>query len=190
MPRAELPGYLEDRRHIVDPLFRALESAGVEFPFSPDPTQANPREILVRGETETRSLFRGYHVPSSGAWGSFGVFFGDCLSPVMLPENGIFYVYRTVDVARSWVSIGSQEYQNLIQQIAISQGLKIDRVSDGVDADHKLSTLHPVYYPLAGTATFHTDLSLEKAFMIIPTGNATDRIRKDLPTSILGKIVT
>lgn len=150
-----------------------LASLGVNLPAIPNPNQLLPRPWLVRGEPKINPLISGLLQPQSGQFGTRGVFFGECLSPTMLPEHGVIYVYSN-SVVPKWVNLKSRMFDRLLKSIATKQNLDIHRIGEAAAAYETVYSKYPVFSPTEGICTIPKPLPVEQARHIIIVGQHHD----------------
>lgn len=190
---SESPRGVEEKQHIVKPLVAALSANGVNFPSNPTvESLVGPRQWLIRGENSTSRLLLEDRTltPQPGQMGSHGVFFGDCIAPLMLPEQGVYYVYPTAQVSQDWLRIPSPEYRKLAERIREKNGLRADSVGDALNADSLIYKSSATYSPKDGIATSPRPLPIQSAHLILLTeGLLTPQQLQGLPETIRNKVV-
>ena len=158
-----------------------------------DPHVEAPREWLIRGESHKERLLKPAEhpfVPQSGEWGTYGIFFGDCMKPLMYPHSGAYYLYRTEDLRSDWLVDPSEEYEKTLSEIAEKEHLKMTSVTQGVQAIDMVYHQNNIYQAKRGIATLHSSLAVEKASAIVYTSNflSSDELAS-VPSSVRDKLV-
>ena len=188
-------GYAEQILSQREQLHSFLLEHQIIVPQEPllDPRVKAPREWLIRGESHKERLLNAKQNnfnPQSGEWGTYGIFFGDCMKPLMYPHSGGYYLFRTEDLRNNWMVDPSPEYERALSEIAQGDRLNLSSISGGVEATDKLYHSHNIYQAKRGIATVTSSLAVEQAAAIIYTKNfiTPDEFRK-IPLSLQRKML-
>lgn len=183
-----------ERKRLI--LSEALRSCGISIPESPlyDTSVLQPRAWLVRGENRKDRLIdqgKRTFAPQSGEMGTYGVFFGDCLKPLIYPQNGLFYIYGRNDVADTWLVDPSTAYKEEYANAALQHNLNPTSISEGIVAQEWVYRQHNVYQAKRGIATVASPLPLDQSAAIIMTdGFLSQDELHHLPPSLSSKLTT
>lgn len=168
MIEAPLSTELQEQQHRLSD---ELNRLGIEFPQDPDLNENSPRPWLVRGSHNKGILTNGdkFLIPHDGQMGSTGVFFGDCLRPLMYPHTGVFYVFLTTEVATDWLSTSTDRYQAILKHIADEKRLDTRTISGGIDTEAEVYAHYNVYQAHSGIAAAASPVPLYQARHILVT---------------------
>ncbi len=184
----------ENYRQIMLPFETALKNNRLIIPESPDPNAKAPRRWLIRGESSSdRLLIPDQQVfkPQSGQMGSYGVFLGDCLAPLMYHSPGAYYLFDKDKLDIDWLRVPSSDYNKEIERIGKDHNLRLEELNGGLNAETMLFKRFATYQPNKGVATIPYPLSLEEAVAIFLTDGFIDQKSiNSLPDNLKRKIKT
>lgn len=185
--------FLETHGDIITPFKKTLHENGIEVPTCPNPNATNPRKWLLRGESDKTRLLderqRNFH-PQYGQMGSYGIFFGDCLTAIMHYNPGAYYLFDRDLFDVDWLRIPSDEYTERVSSIGIQYNLRIEHSNDGLVAEETLFKHSATYQSITGIATIPNVLGLDRAGMIFLSNNFLDPEElESLPDNLKSKII-
>ena len=157
--------FLEKERVIANPLRDALRENGIDIPKTSQPGNLSPRKWLIRSESNKNRLLdknQQLFQPNAGQMGSHGVFFGDCLSPIMYPNPGAYYVFDTNSLEANWLPIPSETYTMSVDQISKQYSLKVEKIADGIMAENILFQRLSTYQHHHGIVTIPYPITLDR----------------------------
>ncbi|MFA5932586.1 MAG: hypothetical protein WCV81_04955 [Microgenomates group bacterium] len=167
-----------------------LTSIGIDIPLNPDPDQDTPRTWLVRGTPKTNTLSEKHLLPQTGQLGTKGVFFGECLSPVVVPDWGVVFVYPNTITSR-WLNIKSRIFQKLVGYVAAKNHWNTAKIGEGATAYETVYSKYPIFSPTDGICTIPNALPVDQAQHIVMVGQGKykDSVSvKSFPEEIQNKI--
>lgn len=174
-------------------LEQALEQGGgIQIPDSPNPFSTCPREWLLRGETSKQHLLGCESLcPHAGQMGTSGVFFADCLSSLMYPDPGVYYIFRADDLAHDWLLAESDRYKQIASVYAQQQGLNPTKICDGIAIESFMYDSFQIYQADTGIATANYPIPIRDAGLILITRNFVSEHELDqMPSQLRRKIIT
>lgn len=189
--RGRLLGNYRDTRL---PLERVLYKNGLNIPKSPNPDAKTPRRWLLRGESNENRLLdinqRSFQ-PKYGQMGSYGIFLGDCLAPLMYCNPGAYYLFDRDTIDANWLSLQAESYMEQIKKIGRQHNLRIERVDDGLAAETILFKHSATYQPATGVVTIPYPLELDRVSAIFLTNDFLNpKELESLPNTLREKITT
>lgn len=124
--------------------------------------------------------------PTSGAMGKHGVFLGDNGASLMKPDPGVYYVFNSSGVSKSWLVMGSDKYRAEVKRIASENNLDLSTLYGGLTVEEEVHRLYATYDPVTGIATVPNSIPIQQADLVIATGGLLDSLSPS--DSVRGKL--
>lgn len=184
--------FAKDYKDKILSLKKALYENGLNVPERPNPDAKIPRRWLLRGESTKDRLLdinqRNFQ-PQAGQMGSYGVFLGDCLAPLMHYVPGAYYLFDRDTINANWLCVPSEKYTEQMEIIGRQYNLKIESVSNGLIAETILFKYSATYQPTIGIVTIPYPLELDRVSTIFLSTNFLNlKELESLPNNLREKI--
>ncbi|MEP7166701.1 MAG: hypothetical protein ABI758_01830 [Candidatus Woesebacteria bacterium] len=178
---------------LIQNLTPLLLQAGVDIPVAPDFKAIKPRKWVIHADTNKNILLTdGEFLVQTADKGAQGVFVFDALSALSSDQDSLFFaVFDSETLSPTWVIEGSEQYEKLQHDVAVSAQLDATNIGSAIEIRSKIYAGQSIYQPMSGVATVNHTVPLAKAVKIfVPQGFLTPEETAKLPASVSGKIVT
>lgn len=156
-----------------------LKQIGINFPDLPSPDLTSPNPWLIRAESRRPERLLNsndqFFQPQLGEYCSFGVFLAACTRALPHTDNGVFYVFKTAELAPEWLVNPSGEWTLLFRSIASQKGLDPQTISGGYRTEEEIYRRFPVFQKKRGVCTLPSAISALQASLILTTSKFFDQ---------------